>query len=158
MGTLRRTMWRKLPRPIEAVSPSPLTPMFTRCVCGVDAHGDRRHAPVHRVEAVRATHEVRVVLLEQPMPLSFAMPVRLDAVVVVALDDRRGDRVVTAAGAERRLGALVHLMSRFKPLVFPSPRPEERWGRSLVLMNVPSCGLGRADVVDDRLCVIGMPL
>ena len=53
------------------------------------------------------------LLLEQPMPDSFDDLLRIDAHLVERVDDALGDRVVAAAGAQRRLAALVDL--RFEP-------------------------------------------
>src|SRR6185312_538521 len=67
----------------------------------------RGHAPVHRVETVRIAEEIGRRLRRAANPGDFRHPVRLDRQFVASLDDRGGDRVVPAAGAQRRYRALV---------------------------------------------------
>ncbi len=73
----------------------------------VGAGEHRRHASVHRVEAVRGVEEVIGGLRRAADAGDFRHPVRLDRELEAGLDDRSGDRVVTAAGAQRRDLALV---------------------------------------------------
>ena len=62
----------------------------------------RGHAPVQSVEAVRLLDEVRRRLRGAADAAHLRELVRLDAVLVERLDQMVGDRVVAAAGAERR--------------------------------------------------------
>ena len=99
--------------PMEAVSPSPETPMRGHGVVGQDgAGGDRRHAPVHAVEAVRAAHEVGRALGRAADAAHLHHPLRLDAHLEHGVDDALGDGVVAAAGAERGLAAAISRTGR----------------------------------------------
>ena len=71
------------------------------------AGGDRRHAPVHAVEAVRAAHEVGRALRRAADAAHLHHALRLDAHLEHGVDDALGDGVVAAAGAERRLAAAI---------------------------------------------------
>ena len=70
-------------------------------VGGVGAGGERRHAPVHAVEAVRLAEEVRGGLGRAADAAHLRHAVRRDVELPEGLDQRRGDRVVPAPGAER---------------------------------------------------------
>ena len=73
----------------------------------VGAGEHRRHAAVHRVEAVRGVEEIVGRLRRAADAGDLRHPVRLDRELEAGLDDRGGDRVVAAAGAQRRDLALV---------------------------------------------------
>ena len=77
------------------------------------AGADRRHAAVDGVEAVRAAEEVRRALARAADARQLDDLLGIDAHLVERVDDALGDRVVAAAGAQRRLAALVDL--RFEP-------------------------------------------
>ena len=76
-------------------------------VGGVGAGGDRGHAAVHGVEAVAAADEVGRGLRGAADAGELHHVLRLEVQAPAGLDDRRGDRVMAAAGAQRRLRALV---------------------------------------------------
>ncbi len=76
----------------------------------VGAGQDRRHAPVHRVEAVRVAEEIGRRLRRAADAGDLRDPMRLDRQLEARLDDRRGDRIVAAAGAQRRHRAFVVAM------------------------------------------------
>ena len=61
----------------------------------------RRHAAVHAVEAVRLAQEIGRRLRRAADARQLGHPVRRNRQLPERLDDRRGDRVVAAAGAER---------------------------------------------------------
>src|SRR5690606_10861251 len=65
------------------------------------------HAPVHGVEAVRLAEEVVRGLRAAADAGQLGQPVRLDLELPAGLDDRRRDRVVAAARAQRADLALV---------------------------------------------------
>src|SRR3546814_2875117 len=67
----------------------------------------RGHAPVHGVEAVRLAEEVVRRLAAAADARQLGDAVRLDVQFPAGLDDRRGDRVVAAARAQRADLALV---------------------------------------------------
>ena len=72
------------------------------------APGDeRRHAAVDAVEAVRLAQEIGRRLRRAADPGQLRHLVRRDRQLPERLDDRRGDRVVPAAGTERRDRAFV---------------------------------------------------
>ena len=73
----------------------------------VGAGQHRRHAPVHGVEAVRGVEEIVGGLGRAADAGNLRHPVRLDRELEAGLDDRGGDGVVAAAGAQRRDLALV---------------------------------------------------
>src|SRR5262249_33148811 len=73
------------------------------------AGADRRHAPVDRVEAVRAAEEVRRALARAADARQLDHLLRIDAHLVKRVDDALADRVVAAARAQRRLAAFVDL-------------------------------------------------
>ena len=94
--------------PMEAVSPSPLTPSAISFVIGQhSAGGDRGHAAVNRVEAVRAAHEICRAFGRASNAAGLDHALRLDAHFVHGVDDALGDCVVAAAGAQRGLAAAV---------------------------------------------------
>ena len=76
----------------------------------VGAGEHRRHAAVHRVEAVRLAEEIVRRLRRAADAGNLRHPVRLDRELEARLDDRGGDRVVPAAGAQRRNLPLVVAM------------------------------------------------
>src|SRR3954454_4568466 len=65
---------------------------------------------MHRVEAMRIAEEIVRRLRRAADPGDFCHPMRLDREVEAGLDDRSGDRVMPAAGAQRRDLALVVAM------------------------------------------------
>ena len=71
------------------------------------AGGDRRHAPVHGVEAVRAVQEVGRALARAADARELDDLRRVDAELEERVDDALGDGVVAAPGAERRLAAAI---------------------------------------------------
>ena len=71
------------------------------------AGADRRHAAVHGVEAVRAAEEIRRALARAADARQLDDLLGIDAHLVEGVDDALGDRVMAAAGAQRRLAALV---------------------------------------------------
>src|SRR5207244_1890093 len=71
------------------------------------ARADRRHAAVDRVEAVRAAEEVGRALARAADARQLDDLLGIDAHLVERVDDALGDRVVAAAGAQRRLPTLV---------------------------------------------------
>src|SRR6266576_2852632 len=73
------------------------------------AGADRRHAAVHCVETVRSAEEVRRALARAADARQLDDLPRIDAHLVEGVDDALGNRVMAAAGAERRLAALVDL-------------------------------------------------
>ena len=77
----------------------------------VGAGEHRRHAPVHRVEAVRVAEEIGRRLRRAADAGKFGDAVRLDRELEAGLDDRRRDRIVAAAGAQRRHRPLVIAVS-----------------------------------------------
>ena len=76
-------------------------------VGGVRAHRDRRHAAVHGIEAVPAADEIRGGLRRAADARQLHHVLRLDVETPGGLDDGGGDRVVAAAGAQRRQPAFV---------------------------------------------------
>ncbi len=76
----------------------------------VRAGEHRRHAPVHGIEAVRGVEEIVRRLRRAADAGDLRHPVRLDRELEAGLDDGGGDRVVSAAGAQRRDLALVVAM------------------------------------------------
>ncbi|MBA7716506.1 hypothetical protein ES703_125579 [subsurface metagenome] len=97
----------------------------------IGAGQDRRHAAVHRVEAVRIAEEVIRRLRGAADAGNLRHPVRLDRQLVARLDDRRRDGVVAAAGAQRRDFSFV------------------------VAMGVAQLVLGKARMVEFRLGDVG---
>ena len=73
----------------------------------IGAGQHRRHAPVHRIEAVRHCRGNSRRLRRAADAGNLRHPVRLDRQLEAGLDDGGGDRVVAAAGAQRRDLALV---------------------------------------------------
>ncbi len=73
----------------------------------VGAGEHRGHAPVHRIEAVRLAEEIGRRLRRAADARQLGDAVRLDRELEAGLDDRGRDRVVAAAGAQRRDRALV---------------------------------------------------
>src|SRR6202011_5192452 len=76
-------------------------------VRGVGAHRDGRHAAVNRVEAVSAADEVGGGLGRAADAGEFDQVLWLDCQFPGGLDNRRGDGVVSASGAQCRQGAFV---------------------------------------------------
>ena len=73
----------------------------------IGAGQHRRHAAVDAVEAVALAEEIGRRLRRAADPRQLGDAVRREVELEAGLDDRRGDRVVAAAGAERRDRALV---------------------------------------------------
>ena len=73
----------------------------------IGAGQHRRHAAVHRVEAVRIAEEIGRRLRRAADAGNLGHPMRLDRQFEAGLDDRGGDRIVAAAGAQRRDRALI---------------------------------------------------
>src|SRR5262249_9784627 len=73
----------------------------------VGAGEHRRHAPVHGIKAMRTAEEIGRRLRRAADAGELGHPVRLDIELETSLDDRPRDRVVAAAGAQRRYRALV---------------------------------------------------
>ena len=71
------------------------------------AGGDRGHASMHRVEAVRTVHEIGGTLGGAADAAQLGDALGLHAHVVHGFDDALGDGVMAAAGAQRGLAALV---------------------------------------------------
>src|SRR5665213_3994261 len=67
----------------------------------------RRHAPMHRVKAVRIAEEVGRRLRRAADAGNLGHPMRLDRQLKTGLDDGGRDRVVPATGAQCRYRALV---------------------------------------------------
>ena len=76
----------------------------------VGAGEHRWHAPVHRVEAVRVAEEIGRRLRRAADAGELGHPMRRDVELEAGLDDRARDRVVAAAGAQRRDRTLVVAM------------------------------------------------
>src|SRR3954469_23951448 len=76
----------------------------------VGAGQDRRHAAVHRVEAVRIAEEIRRGLRRAADAGNLRHLMRLDRELEARLDDSGSDRVVAAAGTQGRDRALVIAM------------------------------------------------
>ena len=102
MLRLRRMAWQNCPSPIDSVSPSPETPMY--CSSRFAAF-----APM-AIDGMRPCTELKpwppltkyaVVFDEQPMPESFTRFCGSMRQLPAGLDDRGGDGVVAAAGAQR---------------------------------------------------------
>src|SRR5207253_5820640 len=81
-------------------------------VGGVRAHGDRGHAAVHGIEAVAAAHEVGGGLGGAADARQLHHVLRLERQAPARLDDRRGDRVMPAARAQRSEEHTSELQSR----------------------------------------------
>jgi hypothetical protein len=73
------------------------------------AGADRRHAPVHGVEAVRGAEEIRRALARAADARQLEHLRRIHAHLEEGVDDALGDGVVPAPGAQRRLAAAVRL-------------------------------------------------
>ena len=94
--------------PIEAVSPSPLTPIEINVLVRQHRAGrDCGHAAVNAVEAVRLAQEICGSFAGAADAAEFRDPVRLDAIFIECLDDLRSDGVVTASRTKSGVGALV---------------------------------------------------
>ena len=73
----------------------------------IGAGEHRRHAAMHGVEAVRIAEEISRRLRRAADAGQLGHPVRRDRELEAGFDDRSGDRVMAAAGAQRRYGALI---------------------------------------------------
>src|SRR2546428_5497570 len=73
----------------------------------IGAGEHRRHAPVHGIEAMGTAEEIGRRLRRAADAGELGHPMRLDIKLETGLDDRARDRVVAAAGAQRRYRALV---------------------------------------------------
>src|ERR1051325_8900359 len=94
--------------PMAPVSPSPLMPIAIILRVGTTApraRRQRRHAAVHRVEAVRLVEEVRRALARTADARELDDLIRLHAEHEERVDDAFRDRVVPAPGAERSRNA-----------------------------------------------------
>ena len=108
MLTPRRIEWANWPKPIEArIAVAGDAEIDQVAVGEVGAGQHRRHAAVHRVEAVRVAEEIVRRLRRAADAGNLGDAVRLDRKLEAGLDDRGGDRVMAAAGAQRRDLALV---------------------------------------------------
>src|SRR3984885_9355269 len=76
-------------------------------VSQIGAGQDRRHPAMDRIEAVRIAEEIIRCLRGAADSGNLGDAARLDRKLVTGLDDRCRDRVVAAAGAQRRNLALV---------------------------------------------------
>ena len=76
----------------------------------VGAGQHRRHAAMHAVEAVRLAEEIGRGLRRAADAGQFGDPVRRHRKLEAGLDDRRADRIMAAAGAQRRYRTLVIAM------------------------------------------------
>src|SRR5262249_38425768 len=88
----------------------------------------RRHADLYRSEAVRITEEVVRRLRRAPDAGDLGDAVRLDRELEAGLDDRGGDRVVTAARTERRDLALVVAVGKAEVVLRQARMMEFRLG------------------------------
>ncbi len=73
----------------------------------ISAGQDRRHAAVHGIETVRIAEEIIRRLRRTADAGNLCHAMRLDGELEAGLDDGAGDRIVAAAGAQRRDLALV---------------------------------------------------
>ena len=94
-GRLRRMRCTNCPMPMEAVSPSPLTPRAIKLRLA------------SRIEAVGAVHEVSGTLRRATDSAQLRDPLRLHAHVIHGFDDALGDGVMAATGAQSGLAAFV---------------------------------------------------
>src|SRR3546814_4091997 len=103
-------MIRRPPRSTRTDTLFPYTTLFRSDQLAVGEAGagqHRGHAPVHGVEAVRLAEEVVRRLAAAADARQLGDAVRLDVQFPAGLDDRRRDRVVAAARAQRADLALV---------------------------------------------------
>ena len=108
MFTLRRMAWHSWPESDrERVAVAGDADVREIAIRRVRAGRERRHAAVHAVEAVRLLQEVRRRLRRAADAAHLRGAVRRDVELPERLDERGGDRVVPAAGAERRHRAFV---------------------------------------------------
>ena len=70
---------------------------------------NRRHAAMHGVEAVRSAQEVRRALARAADARQLDDLAGVDPHLIEGVDDAFRDRVMAAAGAERRLAASIDL-------------------------------------------------
>ena len=99
----------------------------------VGAGQDRRHAPVHAVEAVRLAEKIGRRLRRAADAGELGDLVRFEIELEAGLDDRGADRIVAAAGAQ----------GRHRPFVI-APRVAERVGRELRVMQPGLGDVGHA--------------
>ena len=108
MFTLRRIAWQSWPRPIDSESPSPEMPMYTRsrfaAFAPVASAGMRPCTPLNPCDC---SQEVRGRLRRASDAAHLRRAMRRDVELPQRLDERRGDRVVAAPGAQRRHRAFV---------------------------------------------------
>ena len=76
-------------------------------ICQHGAGGDRRHAAVHSVEAVRAAHEICRALRGASDAAGLDDAFGLYSHFVHGIDDAFGNRVMATAGAKRGLAATI---------------------------------------------------
>src|SRR5687768_9387444 len=110
------------------------------------AGADRWHAAVDGVETVRAAEEIRRALAGAADARQLHDLLGVDTHLVKRVDDALGNRVVSAAGAQRRLAALIGL--RFEPDTVnldwsrhysPPVIEEAEAGVSFLATSKPSC-------------------
>src|SRR5579883_1028488 len=68
---------------------------------------NRRHSPMHTIEAGRPAHEVRRAFRRTPDTGEFRYPGRIDAHFKHRVDNSLRDRIVPATCAQSRLSTLV---------------------------------------------------
>src|SRR5262249_20387267 len=95
-------------------------------VSEVGAGQYRRHAPVHRVEAMGVAEEIIGRLGRAADARNLGNPVRLDRQLVAGLDDRGRDRIMSATRAERRDLALIVAMGEAERILLQG-RVVESW-------------------------------
>ena len=94
-------------------------------VCRIRTGGDGWHTAMEGVESVGLTEKVGGRLGRTSDPAQLRDPVRWGVELKKRLNDRRGDRIMTAPGAEGRLSPLVIPLSQTK-LVLPEARMSDR--------------------------------
>ena len=106
--TPRRIECANCPSPIEAAVAVAGDAEIDQVAVGEIGAGEhRRHAPVHRIKAVRIAEEVGRRLRRAADAGNLGDAMRLDRQFETGLDDGGGDRVMAAPGAQRRHRALV---------------------------------------------------
>src|SRR5262249_60950831 len=99
---------RELPQPDRGRIAVARYPEIDEVVVGEVRPGENRgHAAVHGIEAVRAAEEVGRRLRRAADAGELGDAVRRDVELEAGLDQGGGDRIVAAAGAQRRYRALV---------------------------------------------------
>ena len=140
MLTPRRMQCANWPSPIEArVAVARDAEIDQVAVGEVGAGQHRRHAPVHAVEAVRLAEEIGRRLRRAADAGELGDAVRRQRQLEAGLDDRGADRIVAAAGAQRRDRALVVAVGI-----------AERVGRQLRVMQPGLGDVGHRYLIGDR--------